>query len=402
MSSNSTELTAHRMRIAMVVVDANEVSGLTHRDEHLPSPVVHTAIQNLLNGLRHRNDVEVFVIYGRKGAATNETRRDGSISFIPVHYQPIRSVPGMGGAFLGRALALVRAVKKLKPDVVHGQGTERESGVVAALSGFPSVITLHGHMRALARSMAAPRFSYFGIAALLERWALPKVDAVHCISTHTVESVQYLARSSRVIPNAVAPGFFEVQNQLPDHPVVVCMAGIAEWKNPRLLVHASDTLHQADPQTEVHFFGAADREHPYAAAFLRDVEGRPWCRFHGQQPPAELERCLARASCAVLPSKEENFGLALAEAMAAGVAPLGSRVGGIPDVITAGKTGWLFDSDDPRALGELLVSIHRQPGMLAQTAAAARIEAIERFSIDRVTRQHIALYRDLISQQTKY
>lgn len=387
---------SQQLRIAMLVVDANEVSGLTHRDDEQPSPVVHSAIRNLLDGLKHRTDLQVYVLYGRRSAHEGERRQDGCLHYVPVSYEPAPFIPGMGGAFVGRTWALAKAVRKLKPDLVHGQGTERESGVVAAIAFCPAVLTLHGNMRELARSLGSTRFSYFGLASILERWVLPRVDMVHCISTHTQRSVEPLARAVRVIPNAVAPRFFDVVNQPADHPVVACMAGIAEWKNPRLLVQASDKLQEVFPDAEVHFYGHADPAHPYAASFLKEVEDRPWCHFHGQKGSQELADLLGRATCAVLPSKQENFGLALAEAMVAGVVPLGSKVGGIPDIIEHGVNGWLFDSDDADALGDLLTSVHQKRLRLAEVAAAARANARERFAPDVVAEAHLVMYRDLL------
>jgi glycosyltransferase involved in cell wall biosynthesis len=386
------------LKIAMLVVDANEVSGLTHRDESQRSPVVHSAIQNLLNGLRGRDDIQVFVVYGRRAPQESEIRQEGCLHYLPVSYGPVAFVPGMGGAFLGRTLALVRAVRKLKPDLVHGQGTERESGMVAALTGFPSVLTLHGNMRELARSLPAPRLSYFGLAAMLERWVLPRVSMVHCISTHTQKSVKRLARATKIIPNAVAPIFFDVVNHPAEHPVVVCMAGIAEWKNPLVLVKASDSLHRYDPKTKIHFYGYCNPEHPYGRAFLEALESRPWCVHHGHSTQATLLNALASATCSVLPSKQENFGLALAEAMAAGVAVLGANVGGIPDVIQNEVTGLLFDPDNPDELAQLLIDLHADKGKMQRLADAGRAEAIRRFSIESVTAAHLQMYHELLSK----
>lgn len=382
----------------MVVVDANAVSGFEHRDHRRLSPVVHAAVQNLLDGLRNRDDIEVYVVYGQPSERLSEPRRDGCLRFLPVAYRRCPGVPGMGGSFLGRLRALVRAVRKLDPDVVHGQGTEREAGMVAVLCGKPSIITLHGNMRELARTANSRLFSYFGVASTLERWVLPRATIVHCISRHAEKSVKALTCATQVIPNSVSPVFYRVRRQQSHHPVIVCMAGISEWKNPLLLVRAGDPLQKLFPKTEIHFFGAANPGHPYAASFLREVEERPWCQFHGLRPPAELAKILTRATCSVLPSKQENFGLALAEAMAAGVTPVGANVGGVPDVITEGRTGLVFDPEEPSELAALLVSLHRNPERLEGFAAAARSDAFRRFTIEVVTQKHLELYDEVISR----
>ena len=175
------------------------------------------------------------------------------------------------------------------------------------------------------------------------------------------------------------------------------MSGISEWKNPILLAQASDALREAFPAAEVHFYGACNEEHPYGRAFLEVLEGRPWCVFHGKASPDDLQQALAGATCAVLPSRQENFGLALAEALAAGVPCIGSDAGGIPDVVSHERTGLLFPSGDQSALERCLVAIHRQPEKAAAMAAAGRRDACERFSVEAVTVAHAAMYRELVN-----
>lgn len=382
----------------MLVVDASDSQSPSQNNDIHESPAIHTAIRNLIDGLQDREDIEIFVLYGSRRLNTSEQRIEGCIHYMPISYRPIPFIPGIGAAFLGRALALWKALRKLNPDVVHAQGTERESGMVAAMSSFPSIITLHGNMRELARSMSAPRLSYFGIASILERWAIPRVSKIHCISRHTQESVSKLAHSTEVIPNAVSPFFFDIQNQPSKHPVVICMAGISEWKNPLLLLRASDQLNNEFPNTEVHFHGDCNTMHPYGKSFLDAISLRPWCYFHGKSSRQGMKQTLSRATCAVLPSKQENLPLAISEAMAAGVPCVASEVGGIPDMITHEKTGLMFPSDDEMALAECLLKIHRNPIEAQDYAKAARAEAKTRFSITAVANSHVHMYQELVSR----
>lgn len=381
-----------KLKIAMLVVDANDVSQYTQRDEARQSPVLHNAVHSLLSGLKERDDVEIQIVYGRNKVQEGENRWEGCLHFVPVPYKSL-PVPGIGGPYLGRTLALLRYLRRSKPDLVHAQGTERESGLVAALAEFPSILTLHGNLTEIAKSMGASPFSYFGLASRLERFALGRVSGVHCISEHTLASVSRRARKTWVIPNAVSPRYFDVTRQGSDVPRIVCMSGISEWKNPILLAKASDAFHAEFPQGEVHFHGACDENHPYGRAFLDALKSRPWCIFHGRSTPDGLVEALSRATCAVLPSTQENFGLALAEAMAAGVPCIGSDAGGIPDVIHHGETGLLFPEGDWAALAVCLIEIHRNPKQAEAMSRAGRKDALDRFTIDAVANAHVQMYR---------
>jgi len=383
-----------KLRIGMLVVDANDHSSFQHRDHSRRSPVLHTAIHNLLDGLRARDEIEVEVIYGAQDAVDGDDRWEGSLHYVPVAYKPM-PVPGLGGPFLARTLALLRYLRKSKPDIIHAQGTERESGLVAALASCPSVLTLHGNMTEIARSLNAGLFSYFGLASALERFALARVSGVHCISSYTRDCVLRRAPRTWIIPNAVSPCYFDIHPKNCGSPRVVCIAGISEWKNPILLIKASEELHAEFPNTQVHFYGACDGTHPYGRAFLDAIEKHPWCVFHGQCSTDLLLTALKDATCAVLPSKQENFGLSLAEAMAAGVPCIGSDTGGIPDVITDQITGLLFPSGDADALADRLIEIHRDRQQAEKMAAAGKEDASKRFTAGAVADAHIKMYREI-------
>lgn len=378
----------------MLVVDANEVTNFVERDTRRRSPVLHNAVHSLLAGLGNRDDFEIEVVYGRRQPEEGEDRWEGNLHFVPVTYKNL-PLPGMGGPFFGRALALLRYLKKSKPDQVHAQGTERESGFVAALCGAPSILTLHGNMTEIATSMKARPFSYLGLASTLEKFALGRVSGIHCISRHTQKSVSWRARRTWIIPNAVSREFFEVTHKPSAKPYVVCMSVVSEWKNTILLARAGDRLHAEFPDAEIHFFGDCNEAHPYGHAFMESLRPRPWCVFHGKSSPETIRSALAIATCAVLPSIQENFGLALAEAMAAGVACIGSDAGGIPDVVSDGKTGLLFSSNNEDELSDRLLEIHRNPEKSATMAAAGRADALRRFAVEAVADAHAKMYRDL-------
>ncbi len=379
----------------MLVVDMNDTRSSSHNGDLPKSPVLHTAIHNILSGLQERDDVEITVLYGRQEIAQGGARVEGSIHYLPVLYKPL-PLRGMGGAMLGRTYSLLRKLRELKPDLVHGQGTERESGLVAACCFFPSLITLHGNLSEIAKIMKAKPFSYFWLAAKLERWSLPRVDMVHCLSSHTQQSVASIAEHTRIIPNAVAAPYFLVDRKVTNHPSVVCMAGISEWKNPQLLIEASDKLHLKYPDTKIHFYGACSPDHPYGRTFLESIQERAWCVYHGQSSQNTLLDALATATCSVLPSLMENCPLSILESMAAGVPVLGANVGGIPDIIKHNITGLLFDPNCANELADQLIRLHADPSLMQQLATAGKNSAIQRFSIESVSKEHIDMYRQTI------
>jgi glycosyltransferase involved in cell wall biosynthesis len=94
--------------------------------------------------------------------------------------------------------------------------------------------------------------------------------------------------------------------------------------------------------------------------------------FLGWLDPDALEERYASAALLVAPSWHETFGLAVAEAMARGLAVVASDAGALPELVTHGETGLLVPPRDPEALTDALVELLESPERLARMGAAAR------------------------------
>ena len=100
---------------------------------------------------------------------------------------------------------------------------------------------------------------------------------------------------------------------------------------------------------------------------------------------------LHRADVCVFPSRTECFGMAVAEAMAAGVACVASCTGGIREIITNGVDGLLVAPDDPLGLAERIKTLLTDGRMRTALARAARDTAGARYSQQRMIRQTLDL-----------
>ncbi len=94
----------------------------------------------------------------------------------------------------------------------------------------------------------------------------------------------------------------------------------------------------------------------------------------------------------VLPSLKEGLGVALLEAMASGIGAIGSRTGGIRDLVEDGCSGLLVAPADSQGLAEAIGRLVRDGGYRARLGAAARARICEGFSLDAMARKTIALY----------
>lgn len=103
----------------------------------------------------------------------------------------------------------------------------------------------------------------------------------------------------------------------------------------------------------------------------------------------------------VLPSIMEGFGIVLLEALAMGKPVIASRVGGIPEIITDGKTGILVPPKDSSALAKAIVGLIADEQAKQRFGEAARKVVEERFSQEMAVKRIENLYRDLMSERLK-
>jgi glycosyltransferase involved in cell wall biosynthesis len=97
-----------------------------------------------------------------------------------------------------------------------------------------------------------------------------------------------------------------------------------------------------------------------------------------------------------MPSLEEGFGLPLAEAMAAGLPTVASRVGGMPEIVVDGETGILVAPGDADALADAIVRVLADPELGRRLGEAGRARAVERYSWDVIAAATVALHRRLL------
>jgi N-acetyl-alpha-D-glucosaminyl L-malate synthase BshA len=118
--------------------------------------------------------------------------------------------------------------------------------------------------------------------------------------------------------------------------------------------------------------------------------------FMGKQD--HVERLIPQMHVLLLPSEMESFGLAALEAMACGVPPVATRVGGVPELITHGVDGFLEAVGDVDAQAGRVVELLSDQGLYGRMAEAARRTAVEKFSTSLIIPQYENYYAEVVGQ----
>jgi glycogen(starch) synthase len=264
-------------------------------------------------------------------------------------------VPIMLASFEHAARDAARAA-----DVVHAHWLP--AGWVAARTGRPFVVTLHGTDVALAARL--PAFA----RAVLRRAAI-----VIAVSTWVADAARDLgARDVRVIPNGV------------DVP-----AESAREAEPATILYAG----RLSKEKGVLELVAATRGLPLVIVGDGPLRARiPAAR--GFVPHAELERLYAEAAVVACPSRREGFGVACLEAMAFGKPVVASAVGGLLDLVVHEETGLLVPPRDPSALRAAMTRLLADAELRRRLGSAARARARDVFDWTSVVRRTLACYAD--------
>ena len=121
--------------------------------------------------------------------------------------------------------------------------------------------------------------------------------------------------------------------------------------------------------------------------------------FAGKQPQAVVRDYLSIADLFLLTSQSESFGLVALEAMACEMPVIATRVGGVPEVVEDGETGFLFSIGDVEAMADAAFQLLQDSQAREQFGKRGRELAIERFTTAKIIPQYEALYDSLTNNR---
>lgn len=204
------------------------------------------------------------------------------------------------------------------------------------------------------------------------------------VSQAASEDLQHVygepGRKLRVFHNAVADAPASARGNGTGRGLnpLVCIARLSPSKGQDVLIRAMALLQDEHPELGVEFIGDGPARDSYTQ-LARDLGVTTRCVFTGSLAHDEVQRRMQAATATVLPSRSDNCPLVTIESLAVGTPVVGSRVGGIPEVVRDGIDGFLVPPDDPHALATKLSLIVTNAGLLQQLRANARAGFLSRF-----------------------
>jgi N-acetyl-alpha-D-glucosaminyl L-malate synthase BshA len=261
----------------------------------------------------------------------------------------------------------------------------------------PVITTLHGTDITL---VGADR-SYLPIT----RYGLQQSDGVTAVSKFlkqaTIETFDF--DEIEVIPNFICPNHYK---RLPDSPLRRELAPNGE----RLLVHVSNFRPVKRPSDCVEIL-AKVREQGGNARLVMVGDGPELSsvRYRAEQldvidntifvgKQANIADYLGVADVFLLPSELESFGLAALEAQACEVPVIATRIGGIPEVVNDGESGFLSDIGDIEKMSSDVIRLLGDEENRLAFGTKGRELAVQRYSTEKIIPQYIAFYEKIVQK----
>jgi glycosyltransferase involved in cell wall biosynthesis len=358
----------------------------------------------LSEGLAHHGHEVHVVTCALPGASETETSFGVTVHRLPLLYQRLAPRlshdaarpfhPPAPDPLFRRQLAEV--VREIKPDVIHAHAWSVFSSLAGALPRTPVMVTAHDHSLACARkslvhrsgtSCSGPSWrrcgpcasSQYGIAkgyvlaaaSLTSRRLLKKVATFTAVSDYLASRLspiigQVTGQPVRTLHSFVPDGLYESGWQtdrpefLPGQDGYLLYVGqLSRYKGVDVLIDAYRRL-------------------PHPPPLIMLGTPHPTCPERGSLPDGvtmqtnvahqSVIAAMVRAACVVVPSVgPDSLPMTVSEAQNCGVPVIASAVGGIPEQVVDGQTGWLVPPADEQALtdrlGELLASADQAKAM---------------------------------------
>jgi len=303
---------------------------------------------------------------------------------------------------LATKMATVARAEKLDLLHVHYAIPHSISAILARESikqkrYVPVITTLHGTDITL---VGADR-SYLPIT----RYGLQQSDGVTAVSKFlkqaTIETFDF--DEIEVIPNFICENHYK---RLPDSPLRAELAPNGE----RLLVHVSNFRPVKRPSDCVEILANVRAAGENARlVMVGDGPELSAVRYRGEQlgmngnisyvgKQANIADYLGIADVFLLPSELESFRLAALEAQACEVPVIATRIGGIPEVINEGESGYLSDVGDVEKMSADTLVLLRNEELRRAFGEKGRELAVQRYSTDKIIPQYIAFYEKIVKK----
>lgn len=288
-----------------------------------------------------------------------------------------------------------KEIKHTKPEIIHIHGAR--AGALGRLAGIglniPVIYTEH-----LRTKNFVIKNHFLNAIHLVGYWFLDMFTTLNIAVSESVKEFMVDNNISRfdkikVIYNGIEPTKFQAKTfQNEKEFKIATVATLNENKGIQFLIQAMPIVKNEFPEVQLEIIG----DGPYRRhleSMVKKLKLQDQVSFSGFV--ANIEKYLTKFDLYVQPSLSESFGLAIVQAMSVGLPVVASNAGGIPEVVTDGKSGILVEPAKPKLLAAAIVEILRDPSRSKKMGETARREAQIRFNLKDMIRELEIVYEEV-------
>jgi len=322
------------------------------------------------------------------------------ISFRPAQIHGARVYCVHSWAKLGKLKYLFNVarvkdlIRQIKPDILQAFHLT-SYGFLAALSGVhPLIVTVWG-----TDILLTPRKS--PLHNLITRYALRKADYITATSPRLGEATaEYAPKGKKIdiIPYGIDLKIFSPDRR-PRGGRDLTIGAIRHLKSVYgldYLLRAMPMVLAQHPGTRLLLVGDGPQR-SYLQGLTQSLGIPNSVQFVGNVPHQRVPSYLARIDIFVMPSISESFGVAALEASAMGIPVVASNVGGIPDAVVDGKTGFLVPPKRPAAIAAAIIELIERPDLRLSMGQAGRKFVAENYEWNENATRMEKLYGSIVT-----
>jgi glycosyltransferase involved in cell wall biosynthesis len=276
--------------------------------------------------------------------------------------------------FLLSRLKLGRYLRALQPALVHAHGTEFAYALTALDSGLPYVISLQGLLCEIAAANPRDRIITSRVAS--ERTALLRGRHFIAKTTFAERILRRINATATVyhLENPVHEAFPSAQTTPGKHRAFLFVGRLEKAKGLDELLHVCSGM----PDTRLFVIG--DHQTDIGRAYRVRYEACSNIVWLGTTSSAGVARAMQDVDALILPSYMDTSPNVIIEAHCAGLPVIATQVGGIPEMVEHGRTGWLIPAKDADALAAAIRWFVEHPAQVAGMGQTARQLALPRYA----------------------
>jgi glycosyltransferase involved in cell wall biosynthesis len=300
-----------------------------------------------------------------------------------------------------------RLLADRRPALIHAHfGVEGVYALpLARRLNIPLVTTFHGFDATLSTAalLCSPAWAYY---PLLRQRLAREGDLFLCASSFIRGRILALGfPEARTHVHYIGVDCRTIQPRDPgqETPTILHVARLVAVKGTRYLIRACAILAQRQPNLQLVIIGDGPLQ-PSLQRLANALGLAERVRFLGALPHAQVLAWMRQVAMLVLPSvrtaggRVEGLGMVLLEAAATGVPVVASRLGGIPEGVVDGQTGFLVPERDAAALARRMDDLLGDPATRRRMGNAARARVERRFDLLRQTEALESLYDSVLQQ----